>query len=96
MHWDEQYQASTAAAGPAKWRLRSAFLTGTYASLQRTVQERRSAEERTRAAEVDRRHREVIRKFLHCCEGVLGNNRTSCDVACPLEMHDMPWLGWYL
>ncbi|KAK9918012.1 hypothetical protein WJX75_000546 [Coccomyxa subellipsoidea] len=59
MHWDEQYQASTAAAGPAKWRLRSAFLTGTYASLQRTVQERRSAEERTRAAEVDRRHREL-------------------------------------
>lgn len=59
LRWEEQYQASTAAAGPAKWRLRSAFLSGTYASLLRSVQERRSAEERARASEVSRHTREV-------------------------------------
>ena len=59
LRWEEQYQASAAAAGPAKWRLRSAFLSGTYASLLRSVQERRTAEERARASEVNRHNREV-------------------------------------
>lgn len=59
LRWEEQYQASTAAAGPAKWRLRSAFLSGTYASLLRSMQERRVAEERARASEVNRHNREV-------------------------------------
>ncbi|BDA47092.1 Guanylate-binding protein 1 [Coccomyxa sp. Obi] len=59
LRWEEQYQASTAAAGPAKWRLRSAFLSGTYASLLRSVEERRAAEERARASEVNRHNREL-------------------------------------
>ena len=57
--WDEQYHGSAAAAGPAKWDLRRAFIGGTYAALLRGVQERGAAAERARAADADRRLQEV-------------------------------------
>lgn len=38
LRWEQQYHASAAAAGPAKWRLRNDFVAGTYASLLRSVQ----------------------------------------------------------
>ncbi len=72
LRWEEQYQASTAAAGPAKWRLRSAFLSGTYASLLRSVQERRAAEERARTSEVNRHNREVRLPFVIIAIDVCG------------------------
>lgn len=59
LRWEQQYHASAAAAGPAKWRLRNDFVAGTYASLLRSVQERQAAEERARRGEAERRHREV-------------------------------------
>ncbi len=87
LRWEEQYQASTAAAGPAKWRLRSAFLTGTYASLQRALQDRRSAEENARAAEADRRNRVVNCSSCTAVCLVLGVPDVESFVACPVAYH---------
>jgi hypothetical protein len=59
LRWEQQYHASTAAAGPAKWRLRNDFVAGTYASLLRALQERQAADERARRSDAERRLREV-------------------------------------
>ena len=70
--WDGQYTSSGAAAGPAKWRLRQEFLAGPYASLLRGLQERGAAAERARAAEADRRMREVREFALILTDGRRG------------------------
>ena len=53
--WDEQYDSSTAAAGPAKRRLRNEFIRGTYQQLLSNVERAQSQ----RLQEAERRATEV-------------------------------------
>ena len=53
--WEEQYDASTAAAGPAKRRLRNEFVRGTFQQLLSNVERAQSA----RLEEAERRAKEV-------------------------------------
>ena len=89
--WDGKYTASAAAAGPAKWRLRQEFLAGPYAALLRGLQECGAAAERARAAEADRRLREVRqlqRQRLRFC----GPGRRSCVFRCTWQVDGSPLL----
>ena len=53
--WDEQYDASSAAAGPAKRRLRNDFTRGTYQQLLSNVERAQSQ----RLQEAERQAKEV-------------------------------------
>ena len=75
--WDAEYHANTAAAGPAKWRLRQDFVAGTYANLLRSVQQRQAAAEHARAADADRRLREVCRCTATCWQPPCPQNVRS-------------------
>ena len=53
--WDEQYDSSVAAAGPAKRRLRNEFMRGTYRQLLSNVERAQSQ----RLQEAERQAKEV-------------------------------------
>ena len=53
--WDEQYDSSAAAAGPAKRRLRNDFIRGTYQQLLSNVESAQSQ----RLQEAERQAKEV-------------------------------------
>ena len=88
--WDEQYDSSTTAAGPAKRRLRNEFIRGTYQQLLSNVERTQSQ----RLQEAERRATEVgccsCRPFLcsaldKTCAGVhkfgsvAHNGCSACD-----------------
>ena len=72
--WDEQYDSSTAAAGPAKRRLRNEFIRGTYQQLLSNVERAQSQ----RLQEAERRATEVggcLHTAFLCC--ALGKTRAG-------------------